>query len=143
MMVCCLSLLPLLLPLAKELTFYRADTPGQIIIPLDDPAIAGSQTILYKVELRGSRVQWVTRIKYETILRNRQSAIACRQVCAPVDSACLCCATIEPTVLRCLPVGFAIVNPDHPRAQGRGRGPPQAADPARLSLGRRGVCHAV
>eukprot|EP01052_Picozoa_sp_SAG31_P081855 SAG31_NODE_41814_length_274_cov_0.868571_1_plen_85_part_10 len=50
---------------AQELTFYRAETPGQIIIPLDDPTLASSQTILYKVELRGSRVQWVTRTKYE------------------------------------------------------------------------------
>jgi hypothetical protein len=50
----------------------------QITIKLDMPALLDSPNAQYKVDLRGGRVQWVSRKKLETILRNRRSAAACR-----------------------------------------------------------------
>jgi len=52
----------------------------QIAIKLDTPAMVDSPSAQYKVSLRGGRVQWVSRKKLETILRNRRSAAATRNV---------------------------------------------------------------
>ena len=50
----------------------------QIVIKLDTPALVDSPSAQYRVNLRGGRIQWVSRKKLETILRNRRSAAACR-----------------------------------------------------------------
>ena len=50
----------------------------QMEFNLETSAMADSLSAQYKVDLRGGRVQWVSRKKLETILRNRRSAAACR-----------------------------------------------------------------
>ena len=50
----------------------------QLAIRLDTNDMHDSDDAQYKVDLRGGRVQWVTRKRLETILRNRRSAAACR-----------------------------------------------------------------
>lgn len=47
-------------------------------LKLMDKPLLDSQAVLYKVDLRGGRVKWVTRKQLQTILRNRRSAAACR-----------------------------------------------------------------
>jgi hypothetical protein len=46
-----------------------------------DEDLFDDDAVLYKVDLRGGRVNWVTRKKLQTVLRNRRSAAACREVC--------------------------------------------------------------
>lgn len=54
-------------------TSLSAAPPGsQVQLTLNDKS-------LFRVLLRGGRVQWVNRKKYETIMRNRRSAAASRQ----------------------------------------------------------------
>lgn len=50
----------------------------QLAVKLDSPALMDSPSAQYRVNLRGGRIQWVSRKKLETILRNRRSAAACR-----------------------------------------------------------------
>eukprot|EP01043_Picozoa_sp_COSAG02_P043425 COSAG02_NODE_3781_length_6236_cov_12.839661_5_plen_495_part_00 len=51
---------------------------SQLAIKLDTPALMDSAAAQYRVNLRGGRIQWVSRKKLETILRNRRSAAATR-----------------------------------------------------------------
>jgi hypothetical protein len=50
----------------------------QLTIKLDTPALMDSPAAQYRVNLRGGRIQWVSRKRLETILRNRRSAAATR-----------------------------------------------------------------
>lgn len=61
---------------SSEAAASRSTT--QLAIKLDTPALMDSPSARYKVSLRGGRIQWVSRKKLETILRNRRSAAATR-----------------------------------------------------------------
>jgi len=68
---------------AVKLTINSSDaaasrTTTQLAIKLDTPALMDSPSARYRVSLRGGRIQWVSRKKLETILRNRRSAAATR-----------------------------------------------------------------